>query len=148
MRRFLSGQLARRAAGIVVAALSLFIGSCSSNPSRNEVIGIYVLEKQGGNRITLTLSSDGVFNEKIRTSGSLKFVVGTWSIRGGNVDFDQIWIPQTFAPQKIVEAEKQAGERQSKYTDPRHWALPVGRSWGQVKMEIFPDDHVEFVMVS
>lgn len=148
MRRFLSGQIARRAACAVVAVLSLFVGGCNPNLSRNEVIGLYVMEKQGGNRITLTLSSNGVFKEEIRTPGNLKFVAGTWSIRGGNVDFDQLWIPQTFAPQKFVEADKQAGDRQPKYTDPRHWDLPVERSWGRVKIEIFPDDHVEFVMVS
>jgi hypothetical protein len=148
MRRFLSKHVARRAACAAVFVLSLFVGGCNPNLSRNEVTGLYVMEKQGGNRITLTLSSDGVFNEEIRTPGNLKFVAGTWSIRGCNVDFDKLWIPQTFAPQKIVEADKQAGERQPKYTDPRHWDLPVEKSWGRVKIEVFPDDHVEFVMVS
>ncbi len=126
--------------------LSLFVSGCNLNPSRNEVVGTYVLDGQGGNRITLRLSSDGAFSEKILTSGNLKSGVGTWSIRDGNLDFDHLWIPPAFAPQTIIEADKNAGERQPKYTEPGHWDVPVEKSWGRMKIEVFDD--VEFVMVS
>jgi len=125
--------------------LFLFVIGCNLNPSRNDVVGTYVLEGQRSDQITLTLSSDGAFSEKIRVSGIVKPVVGTWSIRDGNLDFDQLWIPQAFAPKSIVEADKQAGG-QPKYTEPGHWDIPAEKLWGRMKIEVFDD--VEFVMVS
>jgi hypothetical protein len=148
MRHFLSEQIVRRTACALVALSFLFVSGCNLNPSRNDVVGTYVLRGQGGNLITLTLSSDGVFSEKILASGNFKTTVGTWSIRDGNLDFDQLWIPQAFAPQTIVEADKRAGERQPKYTEPGHWDLSVEKLWGRMKIEVFSDDDVEFVMVS
>jgi hypothetical protein len=127
----------------------LIANGCSLNPSRNDVVGTYLLKGQGGDEITLTLSSDGVFSEKIRASGGVKSAVGTWSIRDGNLDFDQLWIPKTFAPQSIVEADNEAAQRhQPKYLEPGHWNLPAEKLWGRMKIEVFPDDNVEFIMVS
>ena len=148
MRHFISERTAPRIAFVLVAALTPFVSGCNLNPSRNDVVGTYVLKGQGGNQITLTLSSDGAFGEKILASGNLKSVAGTWSIRDGNLDFDQLWIPQAFAPQTIIEADKRAGERQPKYREAGHCDLPVERLWGRMKIEVFPDDDVEFVMVS
>jgi hypothetical protein len=146
MRRFLAQQVARRAPCTAIAVLILLVSGCNLNPSRNDVIGTYVLEGQGGNQITLTLSSDGVFSEKILASGNPKSAVGTWGIRDGNLDFDRLWIPRAFAPQYIIDADERSGERQPKYTEPGHWDLPVGKYWGRMKIEVFDD--VEFVMVS
>jgi hypothetical protein len=146
MTHFLSEQIARRTARALLAGLFLFVSGCNLNPSRNDVVGTYVLEGQRGDQITLTLSSDGAFSEKIRASGNVKSAVGTWRIRDGNLDFDQLSIPQAFAPQTIVEADKQAGEGQPKYTEPGHWDLPAEKLGGRMKIEVFDD--VEFVMVS
>jgi hypothetical protein len=32
--------------------------------------------------------------------------------------------------------------------EPGHWDLPVEKLWGRMKITVFPDDDVEFVMVS
>ncbi len=63
---------------------------------------------QGGNQITLTLSTDGAFSEKILVSGNPMSAAGTWSLRDGDLDFDKLWIPQASAPESIVEADKKA----------------------------------------
>jgi hypothetical protein len=112
------------------------------------VVGTYVLKGQGGNQITLTLSSDGTFTEKIIASENHSSVAGAWSIRDGNIDFDRLWIPQAFAPPTIVDADKRAEARHPKYTEPGHWDIPVDELWGRVQMQVFPDDDVEFRMVS
>jgi hypothetical protein len=147
MRCSLSEQRARCACA-AIAVLLVFVCGCNLNPSRNDVVGSYVLKGQHGDQIMLTLSSDGLFSEKIRGSGNLKSTSGTWSVRDGNIDFDQLWIPPAFATPSIVQADQQAGARQPKYKEPGHWNLPVEKLWGRMKIEVFPDDDVEFVMVS
>ena len=140
---------AQRTEYTLIALSLLLVSGCTLNPPRNEVIGTYLLKGQGVDQITLSLSPDGEFSETIKVAGSLKSNVGTWSMRDGDISFDRLWIPDTFAPASIIEADKQAGERHMpKYTEPGHWVLGVERIWGRTKMEVFPDEDVEFVMVS
>jgi hypothetical protein len=148
MRHSLCEQIAGRTACALAAVFFLLVSGCNLNPSRSDVVGTYVLEGHGGNQITLTLSTDGAFREKILVAGNLMSAAGTWSIRDGNLDFDQLWVPQAFAPESIIEADKHAQGRQPKYTEPGHWDLPVEKVWGRIKIEVFPDDDVEFVKVS
>ncbi len=146
MRLFLPRKISGRTPYVLAVLSFLLVSGCNSNPSRDDVVGTYVLEGQGGNQITLTLSTDGAFTEKILVSGNPMSAAGSWSLRDGNLDFDQLWIPQAFAPESIVEADKNADGRQPKYTEPGHWDLSVEKSWGRMKIEVFDD--VEFVKVS
>ena len=146
MRQIPHQRIAQPAACTVVAVLMLLVSGCNLNPSRNDVIGTYVLGGQRGDQITLTLSSDGAFSEKIQVSGDLKSESGTWSYRDGIIDFEQLWIPKAFAPEEIIEADENSGEDQPKYTEPGHWSPSVEKYWGRMKIEVFDD--VEFVMVS
>jgi hypothetical protein len=129
--------------------LFLFITGCNVNPSRRDVVGTYALKGRTSDQIILWLSPDGEFKEQILVSGNVSSVDGRWSVRDGNIDFDRLWIPQAFAPQYILDADKQAvASGQPKYTERGHWNVPVEKWWGRMKIEIFPDDDVQFVMVS
>ena len=129
MRLSLSEQKARCACA-VIAVLLVFVCGCNLNPSRNDVVGSYVLKGQHGDQIMLTLSSDGPFSEKIRVSGTLKSTGGTWNVRDGDIDFDQLWIPPSSVSSSIIQAFLTSGARQPKYTEPGHWNLPVEKSVG------------------
>jgi hypothetical protein len=149
MRQLFSRQATQRTEYMLMALSLIFVSGCTLNPSRSDAIGTYLLKGQGANQITLSLSPDGGFSETIQVDGSLKSNLGTWSMKDGDISFDRLWIPETFAPASIVEADKQAGERHMpKYTEPGHWVIGVERIWGRMKMEVFPNDDVEFVMVA
>lgn len=132
-----------------IVVLFIFCIGCNVTPSRSDVVGTYVLKGRTSDQITLTLSPDGEFKEQFSVSGNVSSVAGKWSVRDGNIDFDRLWIPQAFAPQYILDADKRAvASGQPKYAEPGHWDAPVERWWGRMKIEIFPDDDVCFVMIS
>jgi hypothetical protein len=133
----------------LILMLIVMMSGCNVTPSRDDVVGTYVLKGRTSDQITLTLSPNGEFKEQILVSGSVNSVAGRWSVRDGNIDFDQLWIPQAFAPQYILDADKNAvASGQPKYAERGHWDVPVEKWWGRMKIEIFPDDDVQFAMVS
>ena len=115
----------------LILMLIVMMSGCNVTPSRDDVVGTYVLKGRTSDQITLMLSPNGEFKEQILVSGSVNLVAGRWSVRDGNIDFDQLWIPQAFAPQYILDADKHAvASGRPKYTQRGHWDVPVKKWWG------------------
>jgi hypothetical protein len=64
------------------------------------------------------------------------------------VSFDGLWIPKSFAPDYIEQADAQSSSSQPKYTDPGTWAVSAEHHWGTITLAVFPDADIDFKMVS
>jgi hypothetical protein len=127
----------------------LSLNGCMMVKSESDVLGEYEL-KVGGNRIALKISSDHTYFERIFwQKGKVQSSSGKWKWANGAVSFDQLWIPPDFAPDYILQADASASEnKQPKYTEPMHWIISPEKHWGRVILTVFPDDDIEFKMVS
>lgn len=133
---------------IELVVLGSVLSGCYRVTSRTDVIGDYEL-KVGQNSINLELLSDQSFKETINwTSGKVESRAGKWYWRPGWVTFDQLWIPQAFAPDYIKHADADADSKQPRYTEPGLWSVSAERDWGTVVLTIFPDADVNFRMVA
>lgn len=136
-----------------VSAASLVILSCALVgcyyvTSKPDVIGLYEL-KVGHDRINLEIAPDDRFTETIQwASGKVEKRTGTWRWNNGSLSFDELWIPKSFAPDYILQADAESGPNQPKYTEPGHWTLSAENHWGTVTLEIFPDADISFRMVA
>ena len=138
----------RRSTSILIASSLLVASGCNVNPSREQVVGRYVLKGEGDSQIVLSLAVDGTFTETIIRSQTPQSLVGRWWLKDGDLDFDRLWIPAEFAPNDVVEQDKRTEPGHPKYTGPGHWDAPVEKWWGRMEIEIFPDEDVQFVMIS
>lgn len=134
------------AASLMLMSVSLL--GCSSVKSKNEVVGLYALNV-GHDRINLDVAQDGAFTETILwSSGKTEKRTGKWYWNRGSVSFDNLWIPKSFAPDYIAQADAQATPNQPKYGEPGTWAVSAEHHWGTVRLAVFPDDDAYFKMVS
>lgn len=138
---------ASRVTALVTAAVTLALAGCAPRSER-EVTGVYELNT-GSQKIILDLHPDHSFQETIRfSSGQVNKLAGRWSWMGGGVDFDSLWIPPSFAPDYILQADAEAATTgQHKYTERGHWSGTAESRWGKVVLPIFPDSDISFQMV-
>lgn len=66
-------------------------------------------------------------------------------LNNGYLNFDELWIPKSFAPDYILQADAGSGPDRPKYTEPGHWVLSAESHWGTVTLQVFED--VSFRMV-
>jgi hypothetical protein len=131
-------------ASLLLTPILALVG-CTLNPSRADVVGRYELKGIKAGRITLSLREDGFYSEDIVWPSQREdHRSGTWTLSGGNVDLSALWIPQEFAPDYIVDADRQTSAPMPKYTEPGHWNLSGEKRWGVVFLAVFPDDEIEF----
>ena len=122
-----------------LVGLSYAFVACHSVRSKPDVVGLYEL-KVGHDRISLEIATDDRFTETIRwASGKVEKRTGTWHWKNGFLSFDELWIPKSFAPDYILQADAESGPNEPKYTEPGHWVLPAESHWGTVTLEVFED---------
>lgn len=121
--------------------------ACFPSRSRPDVIGAYEL-KVGNQTIALVLSPDGHFDETIRFSpGQTQVLSGKWSWVAGRVGFEDLWIPESYAPDHIRRSDIKASRGQPKYTEPGYWSMSAESHLGTILLAVFPDDDVYFVRI-
>jgi hypothetical protein len=131
-----------------LVALSSTLVACYYVRSKSDVVGFYEL-KVGHDLISLEIAPDERFAETIRwASGKVEKRTGTWHLNNGYLDFDELWIPKSFAPDYILQADSESGPNQPKYTEPGHWTLSAESHWGTITMPIFPDADINFRKVA
>jgi len=114
-------------ASLLLTPILALVG-CTLNPSRPDVVGRYELKGIKAVRITLSLREDSFYSEDIVWPSQREdHRSGTWTLRGGNVDLSAPWIPQEFAPDFIVDADRQTSAPIPKYTEPGHGTYRVRR---------------------
>jgi len=61
-------------------------------------------------KLVLDVFADGSFTESIEDSKSstVKKQTGTWLWSGGRISFENLWIPNSFAPEEIRLADSQS----------------------------------------
>lgn len=142
-------QGARSTFVTVLAAVALTLVGCNMNPPRSDVVGRYELRGIKSGQITLTLRGDGSWVEQIRwTSNRTDSRSGHWALNRGYVALNELWIPKEFAPADVLKFDEFSAPSEPKYTDPGNWVLSPEKWWGTVRMEVFPDEDVEFRKVS
>ena len=133
---------------IALAIFTTALVGCYSVKSKPEVVGLYELHV-GQDRISLDVSADERFAETIQwASGKIEKRSGKWYWNRGSVSFDGLWIPKSFAPDYIEQADAQSASDQPKYTDPGTWAVSAEHHWGKITLTVFPDADIYFKMVS
>jgi hypothetical protein len=131
-----------------VVTLSCALVACHSVRSKPDVVGFYEL-RAGHDLINLEIAPDEHFTETIRwASGKVEKRTGTWHWNNGFLGFDELWIPKSFAPDYILQADAESGPDRPKYTEPGHWTLPAESHWGTITMPIFPDADINFRKVA
>lgn len=135
--------------GLLSALLVLMFGlvGCYSVQSKTEVIGVYELDANGQKIILEILPSDTFAETIVFAPGRVEKRVGKWNWADGWMSFDDLWVPESFAPDYIRQVDSEASGRQPKYTDPGHWVLTAEKRWGTVVLPIFPDSDIKFSMV-
>ncbi len=140
----------RRATLLLGTALAALIGAlvaCIPVRSMSDVIGVYELNA-GRQKITLQVTPDQSFTESIQfSSGQVERRVGKWHWNSGSVGFDGLWIPKSFAPEYILQADSRADGRHQRYTEPGYWSVSAENHWGTVVLAVFPDADINFKMV-
>src|SRR5262249_40395483 len=123
----------------VLVTMSSAIVGCHFVEAKSDVIGFYEL-KAGHDLIRLELAPDEHFTETIRwASGKTEKRTGTWQLTNGTLNLDELWIPQSFAPEYILHADAESGPNQPKYTEPGHWSISPVSYWGTITLEVFED---------
>jgi hypothetical protein len=124
----------------ILLATTCFLVACYSVSSKSDVVGAYELSGASG-KLALDLFSDGRFVESIEDSKSstVQKQTGTWFWSGGRISFDNLWIPDSFAPKEIRFADSHSDQSQPRYTEPGHWVLRPESHWGTVVIEVFDD---------
>lgn len=121
--------------------------ACTVVRSEQAVTGIYELDA-GSQRIALEILPNATFVETIHlVNGRTETRVGTWKWASSRISFDRLWIPASFAPDYIREADSRADNGQPRYTDPGNWSVRAESHWGTVVLPIFPDADIGFRMV-
>jgi hypothetical protein len=124
--------------------LCLCLSACWRVRSRPDVIGHYELGS-GGQEISLEIRPNGTYEEIITTAHVVvDRRAGKWQWATGRVDFSSLWIPRTFAPDYIIQADATSGPEEFKYTEPGHWSLGAEKHFGQVILVVFPKADVNF----
>lgn len=132
----------------ILAVFCAALVGCYSVKSKSEIVGVYELQV-GRDRISLMVSPDQSFTETIQwASGKAEKRTGKWYWNRGSVSFDSLWIPKSFAPDYIEQADAESSSSQPKYTDPGTWAVSAEHHWGTITLTIFPDADIYFKMVS
>jgi hypothetical protein len=140
-------EAAKRLRLIGVAALAGSFVACVSVHSSTEVMGAYVLS-DGNQKITLDLRTNGTFSEAILFNPARTEVrQGEWHWKNGWLSLEGLWIPASFAPDYIQQADSKSGSGQPKYSEPGHWAIKPEKHWGKMVLPVFPDGGIEFKMV-
>jgi hypothetical protein len=122
--------------------------ACHSIRGKSDVIGLYEL-KVGHDLIRLEVTPDERFTETIRwASGKIETRTGSWHWNNGFLNFDELWIPKSFAPDYILEADTKSSPNAPKYTEPGHWVLSAEKHWGTITLSVFPDAAISFKMVA
>jgi hypothetical protein len=128
-----------------LVALSSALVACYSVRSKPDVVGFYQLKGEH-DLISLEIGPDERFTETIRwASGKVEKRTGAWRWNNGFLSFDELWIPRSFAPDYILQADAESGPTMPKYTEPGHWVLSAESHWGTVTLQVFED--VSFRMV-
>ena len=134
---------------MLIVAMLLSLNGCMMVNSESEVLGEYKL-RVGANEIALKILPDKSFSERIAwQGGKVQNHSGKWMWTQEGIGFDKLWIPPEFAPQYILQADASASDnKQPKSTEPIYWFIKPESHWGTVVLTIFPDDDIEFRMVS
>ena len=141
-------QWQRRVIAALAVAMVLTLNGCTLNPSRADVLGKYELKGTDAGAITLSLRGDGTYSESIISPSNREdHRSGTWTLSGGSVNLNELWIPKEFAPDYIIQADEQKSPPMPKYTEPGYWSLSAEKRWGVVFLTVFPDDDIEFKRV-
>jgi hypothetical protein len=128
-------------------AVALGLVGCAPIRSEREVTGVYELNVRN-QKITLELDPSHSFEETIRlASGQVSKQSGRWRWAYGGISFDGLWIPPSFAPDYIHQADAQAGPGQPKYTERGVWSITAESHWGNTVLPVFPDADINFQMV-
>lgn len=123
--------------------------SCGQVQDRSELIGSYEM-KAAGQVIYLDLRPSGNFIETLhlgaRPTDKRR---GKWFFKDNRLGLDGLWIPRSFAPDYILEADSEAETQgHSKYTDPGYWSIMPEKEWGTLTLTIFPDADISFKKIS
>jgi hypothetical protein len=128
-------------------AVALGLVGCAPIRSEQKVTGIYELNVEN-QKIILTLDPNHSFEETIQlASGQVNKHSGLWRWSYGRIGFEGLWIPPSFAPDYIRQADAQAGPGQPKYTERGGWSITAESHWGNTVLPIFPDADIYFQMV-
>jgi hypothetical protein len=128
-----------------LAIIALIAVTCACMPirSKQELTGTYELngEKQ---KIRLEVFPDGSFSETIiSASGRIEKSEGNWQWKAGFINFDKLWIPQSFAPDYILKSDASG---RTQFTVPGYWSITPEKYWGKVVLSVFPDSNINFIM--
>ena len=140
----MSLELRRAAACLLLCGVSVLLGGCGV--SRADVVGRYDLFSPipHAGRVFLAVKSDGTYEETVVSGKTTDRYSGRWRFQGGSVYFDVLWIPAEFAPQSIIEADRNASPGQGRFTRPGPNELPAERLFGWITLDVFSDWSVEF----
>ena len=132
---------------VLILITSISLVGCYSVKSRSDAIGLYELNA-AHDKIGLAVSTDGTFVETITwSSGKVDKREGKWNWTTGRIGFDGLWIPESFAPDYIKQADSQPDSHQPKYTAAGYWSMSVEKHWGTTTLAVFPDADISFNMV-
>src|SRR6202035_5071519 len=122
---------------VALVALSSPLVGCYPVRSKSDAIGHYELnvERDG---IALDVSTDSTFTETIRwASGKVEKRAGKWIWGKGRIGFEGLWIPKSFAPDYIIQADSEGDGNQPKYIEPGYWSMSLENHWGTITIPVF-----------
>jgi hypothetical protein len=132
---------------LLVFVVATSLASCVPARSRSEVIGLYELQRKM-QKITLDIFPNETFTETITFApGKVQVLSGKWSWEKVRIGFDGLWIPKSFAPEYVRQADSEAKGSQPKYTEVGNWSLSTERHWGAMTIPVFPDEEIGFTKV-
>lgn len=151
MNRGLMNTLSEFRANVPCLALMvILLGgllACTVVRSEHEVTGTYELNVDR-QRITLEILTNETFVETIHlANGGTERRVGKWRWASERINFDGLWIPESFAPDYIRQADSRSDRGQPRYTDPGNWSVSAESHWGTVVLPVFPDADIDFRMI-
>ena len=137
------GSCTRNGFSCFIALLTVFTVSCFHVTSR-ELVGDYGLIV-GDQKIELTIFPNGNFSETIRfLPNQVEKWAGTWRWESGRLNLHGLWIPKSFHPDYILEADSKAGVNQPQYSNLAVWSLPAENRFGTTILAVFPDADINF----
>lgn len=131
---------------LVVACVPL--AACIPIRSGPEMVGTYRLAV-AHQKITLELESAGTFTEIIQyESGKIERRAGRWNWTSDRVDLSDLWIPRSFAPDYILQADAEAKVSQQKLYGALVLGDPRRKPLGTTILPSFPDAGTNFENIS